>query len=354
VDDIIRGFDAADSFSRRPQIGPSGGKRIGILPENQREFFGDSEYARLYAEAIERARALGWEVAEFNYAPFQLAANLLYNGPWVAERYAAISEFIETRAEAVHPAVRTIIEGAKKFTALDAFQSRYCLAELKRESEMTWESFDAILLPTTGTIYTVDQLLADPIQLNTNLGRYTNFVNLLDLSGIAFPAGRRTDGLPFGVTLIGPAWTDEWLAELAAAFVDQPIEPARSGIQLAVVGAHLSGLPLNHQLRNLRARFVEATRTSANYRLYALPHTQPPKPGLVRGAGGGRIELEVWELTPEAFGHFVQAVPAPLAIGNIELESGKWVKGFVCEPVALDGATEISSFGGWRAYLSHK
>lgn len=352
VDQIVRGFDLEDPFSRRPQPGHRGGKRIGILAAKQREFFGDSEYARLYAEAIERARELGWEVAEFDYEPFRLAANLLYSGPWVAERYVAIREFLETRADAVHPAVRTIVEGAKQFSALDAFQSRYRLAELKRQSEATWETFDAILLPTAGTIYTVNQLLADPLQLNTNLGRYTNFVNLLDLSGIAFPAGHRADGLPFGATLIGPAWTDEWLAELAAEFIGEAFQPECSGVQLAVVGAHLSGLPLNYQLRDLGARWVESTRTAASYRLYALPNTQPPKPGLVRGAGGSSIELEVWELTLEAFGYFVEAVPAPLAIGNVELESGKWVKGFVCEPRALEGATDITSFGGWRAYLA--
>ncbi|HEY5793361.1 MAG TPA: allophanate hydrolase, partial [Chthoniobacterales bacterium] len=353
VDEIVRGFDAADSFSRKPHPPLAGGNRIGILAENQREFFGDLEYARLYAEAIAKARALGWEVAEFDYEPFRQAANLLYSGPWVAERYAAIREFIEGRPGAIHPAVRTIIEGARKFTALDAFQSRYQLAGLARQAEKTWESFDAILLPTAGTIYTIDQMRADPIRLNTHLGHYTNFVNLLDLCAIAFPAGRRADGLPFGVTLIGPAWSDESQAALAAQFAGQAFEVKTQPIQLAVVGAHLRGLPLNFQLRELGARFVRAARTAPAYRLYALPNTTPPKPGLARtGEGGTAIELEIWELSPESFGRFVNAVPPPLAIGNVQLESGKWVKGFVCEPLALQEARDISEFGGWRAFLA--
>jgi allophanate hydrolase len=215
VDQVLVGFDEEDSYSRRAVPSESIGRPcIGILPEDEREFFGDTEYARLYEEAIAHARALAWEVGEFDYRPFREAASLLYAGPWVAERYAALEEFIKEQPSAIHPVVRTIVEGASRFSALDAFKAQYQLAALARETETIWVDYDALLLPTAGTIYTIEQMLADPIQLNSNLGRYTNFMNLLDLSGVALPAGFRSDGMPFGITLFARAWQDEALIQL--------------------------------------------------------------------------------------------------------------------------------------------
>jgi allophanate hydrolase len=216
VDGVLAAFDPADPYSRLAvPCAPIEHPRIGILPESEREFFGDTEYARLYEESIQPALSLGWSVGEFDYRPFREAASLLYAGSWVAERYAAIQPFLESQADAIHPVVRQIIEGATRFTAVDTFRSQYRLAALARETESTWKSYDALLLPTAGTIYTIEQMLADPIQLNSNLGRYTNFMNLLDLSGLAIPAGKRKDGLPFGVTLFSRAWTDGSLLSLA-------------------------------------------------------------------------------------------------------------------------------------------
>lgn len=353
IDRLVAGFDRADPFSRAEPEGFQAEKKcLAVLAADQREFFGDAEYARLYADALGRAEGLGWTLVEFDYEPFLAAAALLYSGPWVAERHAALKEFLAEHAEAVHPVVRRIVEGAGHFSATAAFEAAYRLAELVRHTEPLWSRCDAMLLPTTGTIYTVDALLADPVQLNSNLGRYTNFVNLMDLCGIAVPAGFRADGLPFGVTFIGPAWTEAKLTRLAARFLGEDPGLPADGIKLAVVGAHLRGQPLNRQLLELGAVFVEETRTAPKYRLFALPNTSPPKPGLVREDEGVEIEVEVWALSAAAFGRFVAAIPAPLGIGTVELRSGETVKGFLCEGFAVREAEEISRFGGWRGYLA--
>jgi allophanate hydrolase len=219
IDSIARGFDPADPYSRRPvESMPSKRRRIGVLPNDEREFFGDAEYARLYDDAVERAINCGWSVGEFDYRPFRRAADLLYSGPWVAERYAAVKSIVETNPHAMHPVVRAVISNARNFSAVDAFEAQYRLAALARESERTWQSFDALMLPSAGTIYTIERLLADPVQLNTNLGRYTNFMNLLDLCGLAVPSGFRSDQIPFGVTFFAQAWAERLLFELAREF----------------------------------------------------------------------------------------------------------------------------------------
>jgi allophanate hydrolase len=357
VDHVARGFDPTDPYSRPPAepIRPVR-NRVAVLAAPQREFFGDTDSARLYAAAIERTRSLGFEITEFGYAPFLDAAALLYDGPWIAERLAAIQPFLDAHADAIHPVVRQLVEGGTRFSAVDTFRAHYRLAELTRATETLWDDCDSMLLPTAGTIYTVDQMLADPIRLNSNLGRYTNFVNLLDLCALAVPAGFRPDGLPFGVTFIGPAWTEARQTEIAAAFLGENFEPPPAGaISLAVVGAHLRGEPLHHQLLDLGARFVAATRTTPNYRLHALPGTSPEKPGLVRVAENGTaIEVEVYSLTPAAFGTFVAAVPPPLTIGTVTLDSGESVNGFLCEPLALRDAPDVSEHGGWRGYLASR
>ena len=351
VDAVVRGFDAEDPFSRREGSGfRARTNRVAVLPESQREFFGDADAAQIYADAIERVRAGGCEIVEFDYAPFLDAAALLYNGPWVAERLSALRKFLEKNADDVNPVVRGIVEGGARFSAVDAFEAQYRLAELTRVTERVWDDCDAILLPTAGTIYRVEEMLADPVTLNSNLGRYTNFVNLLDLAAIAVPAGFRSDGLPLGVTFVGPAWCEARLVELAGGFLSESVAPRSEGIRLAVVGAHLRGEPLNGQLLALGARFVEATRTAACYRLYALADTTPAKPGLVKADTGAAIEVEVWELSAAAFGTFVAGIPCPLGVGTLQLADGASVIGFLCEEIATRGARDITGFGGWRAF----
>jgi len=361
--EVAAAFDSEDSFSRvatPPVADEPWPPRVGVPRPDQLEFFGNDGAAALFASAVDRWRALGATIVEIDYAPFRETARLLYEGPWVAERYAAIRGFIEVHPEALHPVTRKIIEGARGLTAVGAFEATYRLAALRRRAQVVWADIDVLLTPTAGTIYTVAEVEADPVRLNSNLGYYTNYMNLLDLCAIAVPAGFLPNGLPWGVTLVAPAFHDDRVLWLGARFGGE-MPPARvlaaagPSTCIAVCGAHLSGLPLNGQLTAFGARLVGATRTAPEYRLFALPNTTPPKPGLVRvgkGEGGGAIEVEVWELSTEAFGRFVAAIPAPLGIGTIALEDGTAVQGFLCESVATRGARDITGLGGWRAFLA--
>ena len=364
------GFDAADPFSRVAETGNGatpwlgGSFRFGVPPKHLLEFFGDQEAAHAYDCAIASLEQLGGKRVEIDFAIFRAAADLLYEGPWVAERLAAIQDFIKDHAGEMNPVVRKIISGGERFSAVNAFEADYKLRALRRAADEQWKAMDVLLLPTTGTIYTHEQVAADPIKMNTNLGYYTNFVNLLDLAAVAVPAGFRSTGLPFGVSLIAPAFTDESLLVLAdkyhraTALVDGPALPQPASIpgciSVAVVGAHLQGQPLNWQLTDRKARLLKTCRTAPGYRLYALDGTKPAKPALVRDPTlqGSGIELEVWAVPEDQFGGFVAAVPFPLGIGNATLDSGESVKCFICEQYAIASATEITHFGGWRNYLA--
>lgn len=319
----------------------SGAFRFGVLRPDQREFFGDMEAAALYEASIARLAAIGGTPVEFDYTPFRQAAALLYSGPWVAERYAAVGEFIAANPEAAHPVVRDIILSAAKYSALDAFQAQYKLAALQQETLSTWKGVDFLCLPTTGTTYKIAEVEANPVQLNTNLGYYTNFVNLLDLAALAIPAGFRPNGLPFGISLIGPAHSDWALLEIAARSEE---------IRVVVVGAHLSGQPLNRQLTERNGRLLRSCKTDPGYRFFALANTKPPKPGLLRqeGFAGPGIDVEVWAMPARNFGSFVALVAPPLGIGSVYLEDGSKEMGFICEPYGIEGAEEITSFGGWK------
>lgn len=369
--DILAAPDPADPFSREAPPDPASfpeSFRFGILKESQRQFFGDTAAAALYDDAIARLAGCGGEPVEFDFAPFATAAALLYAGPWVAERRWAIGDFFDTHPESMNPVVRQVIAAAAKYDAMDLFDAQYRLASLAQEARKTWTGIDVLLLPTTPTIYRRSEVLADPFELNSNLGLYTNFVNLLDLSALAVPGGFRDNGLPFGVTLMAPAFYDRALLGLGARLhralggaagitpvqiEHQPLPPENSaGILLAVVGAHLRGQPLNYQLTSRGAQYVRTTKTAACYRLFALPYTQPAKPGLVRAPGfdGPGIEVEVWRLTEPAFGNFMTDVPPPMVIGSVELEDGSIVKSFLCESYSIEGGEEATSFGGWLAY----
>ena len=356
VFDAAAQYDPTDWSSRRMQDHPApwatGQFRFGTPRPDQLEFFGDTEAQKLYQAAIAKLEAQGGEKVEIDYQPFRDAAALLYQGPWVAERLAAIEEFTHLRGDEMHPVVRSIINGASKHTAVDTYRALYRLGELQRAAEAEWRKMDVLFLPTTGTIYKIADVEADPIRLNTNLGYYTNFVNLFDLAALAIPAGFRPNGLPFGVTLIGPTFSDRALLALAGLSV----KAAPGCISVAVVGAHLSGQPLNSQLTERGARLIKTCRSAKNYRIYALANTKPPKPGLVREEGftGPGIELEVWAMPTSQFGSFVGLIPAPLGIGTVTLDDATTVKGFICEPVGLNEATEITHHASWRNYLRDK
>ena len=350
---VAQGFDLEDPFSRHPPaVMPTlFGEtfRFGVPRRSELEFFGDRDAEKLFAAALHKLEALGGERVELDFSAFFETARLLYEGPWVAERWLVVRELLERKPEAVLPVTRRVIEKAGAFSAADAFAAAYRLQELRRRAEAAWQRVAVIVTPTAPTIYTIAEVEADPITLNSRLGTYTNFVNLLDLSALAVPAGFRSDGLPFGVTLLAPAFHERALCALA----ERLQAPASSGsaVRLVVCGAHMSGLPLNHELTERGARLVRRCRTAARYRLYALEAFKPPRPGMLRADAGASIEVEVWELPVEQLGGFVERIPSPLGIGTVELEDGEQARGFLCEQYATRGAREISALGSWRAYV---
>jgi allophanate hydrolase len=362
IDQVLAGLDVADPYSKPLADRSIGHRAIGVPRRGQRVWFGDVESEYLYDRALEKLAGLG-RIVEIDLAPLQEAAQLLYAGPWVAERTAAMAGILASNPDAVDPAVREVVEPGAAMGAVDLFNGIYRLAELKRHADLLWTEIDLLAFPTTGTTYRVAELLAAPIALNSNLGFYTNFVNLLDMAALAVPAGTRANGTGFGVTLIGPADTDRALldvadAYLAAAQLPPPppldLEGKMQTVKLAVVGAHLKDMPLHWQLTSRDASFVGAFETAPNYRLYAMADTVPPKPALVHAEDGGAIAVEVYELGVAEFGSFVVEVPAPLAIGTVTLSDGSSVKGFVAEPRALTGARDITDLGGWRAYIAQQ
>ncbi len=373
---IMAGPDRSDSYSRSRPLGTLGAMpphvKLGVPLPGQRLFFGDKQYEAAYGDALKRLARLGCEIVEVDIEPFYETARLLYDGPWVAERTITARSLLASDPGAIHAVTKEIILSGLRPTAIDAFAAFYKLERLRRVADYIFANqVDALVLPTAPTIYTVKQVLADPIQLNSRLGTYTNFVNLLDLCGLALPASMTDSGVPFGITLLAPGGNDARLAEIGRVFhadtalplgaIKQPQpalvppskSPAHGEVAVAVVGAHLSGLPLNGELLALGGRLLETAKTAPDYRLYALAGTTPPKPGLLRveGGKGASIEIEVWALSVESFGRFVEGVPAPLSIGTIKMSDGRGVKGFLLEAAAAVGAKDISSFGGWRKFL---
>lgn len=378
VGDVMAGFDVNDPFSRETAATqryalrsvPSR-FRVAVPRAEQREFFGDGDSARQFDAALHELAALGADITSVDFTPLREAAALLYQGPWVAERMLVAKELLRIDAEAIHPDVRAAMQRAPQFNAGDAFAAYHALKQLRRRAHAQLAGVDCLIVPTYGRAYRIDEAQAQPAQVNSNLGYYTNFVNLLDLCAIAVPSGFLSNGVPCGVTLIGMPYTENRLAAIAdrlhrarvpimgatghALPPPQPkLDSSSEGIAVCVVGAHLSGLPLNYQLRDCGAHLLAQTETAAHYHLYALEHMQPVRPGMVRTADGQgvRLAVEVWSVPRAAFGPFVAGVPAPLAIGQVELADGSWIMGFVCQGYALAGARDISHFGGWRAYVA--
>ena len=378
---VIEGPDANDcysAFSPGPAaFGQSGGAlRIGVA--TTLEWHACGGYAAPYAQALAHARALGHSIIPVDFTPLHRTADLLYAGPWVAERYAVVAALLKSAPESLDPSVRAVIAAAERFSAVDAFRAQYTLKALQRQTQVVWDSVDVLLVPTAPGHPRFADVAADPLGANSALGTYTNFVNLLGWCALALPSGTTATGLPFGVTFIAPANHDAALAALGCAWqaslalplgaTGLPLAaasapPARlctmavqDTLPLAVVGAHLSGLPLNGQLLERGARLLQATTTAPRYRLYALPDTTPPKPGLVRVADasseGHAIKLEVWDMPAANLGSFLALIRAPLGLGSVELADGRWVHGFLCEAHAVAQARDISGFGGWRDFMS--
>lgn len=334
--------------------------RFGVPRAQDLEFFGCEEGPLLFGDAIDRLKAAGGEAVELDLSPFLEAARLLYEGPWVAERYSVAGELMEENPEAVLPVIRAVLAKAPAVSGVQTFRAQYRLQALKAVCDKALEGLDCVLTPTIGRPVTLAELDAEPVLRNSELGYYTNFMNLLDYAAVAVPSGFMANGLPWGVTLFGRAFTDQYLLGVADALQRQqdpalptPNNPARHDrARLVVCGAHLDGLALNWQLRQRDARLIEATYSSKDYKLYALAGGPPLRPGMLRVAEGGvAIEVEVWELPSRELGSFLTGIPAPLGLGKVQLADGRWESGFICEPYGLEGAIDISHLGGWRAYL---
>ncbi|MCB1474559.1 MAG: allophanate hydrolase [Rhodobiaceae bacterium] len=365
---VTAAFDAADPFSRAYDFAGSraaiGTSRIGIPSAASIRFFGDEVQAEAFAETVSQLRALGASVREVDFTPFYAAADLLYQGPWLAERLAGIAGFVDEHEDALHPVTRQIIMGAKGMTAVDAFNGQYMLQALKRQAEQALAGIDLLCVPSIPGICTLADIEADPFGPNARLGTYTNFVNLLDMCGLTLPTGLRRDGLPASITLLGRGGSDRRLASIGRELTGdghgkriegvQAGAPATAPIRLAVVGAHLSGMVLNHELQMLGAKLVSKAATAAEYRLYVLPGSVPPKPGLLRVGPekGASIALEIWSFPAEGFARFVSAIPTPLGVGTIRLDDGSSVQGFLVEALAVSDAPDITHFGGWRGYIA--
>ncbi len=382
VDDAYTAFRAAavynpvDAYARPfrfpPLAAPSPSFRVGVPDAATREFCGDHLHADAFDQALADIKALGGTITEIDFTPFFETAKMLYGGVWVAERFIVIEDLLAKNLEAVHPVTRQVVEVAKQFDAADTFRSFYKLQAFKRQLQPVIDSVDMLCVPSIPTFFTVADLERDPIGPNSELGTYTNFVNLLDLCGIAVPTRPRKDGRPGSVTLLARAGRDNTVAAVAAQLHQQsgvslgatswslsshPAMPAMADageVALAVVGAHMSGLPLNRELTRLGGRFLKAARTAATYKLFSLPGGPPTRPGLLYANEGAGIDLEVWALPVHTFGEFIRGVPRPLGIGTLVLDDETEVKGFLCESHAVQHAEDVTRFGGWRAYLDNQ
>ncbi|CAI1544674.1 Glutamyl-tRNA(Gln) amidotransferase subunit A [Serratia quinivorans] len=370
VAELAGGYDAADAYSRiNPHTAPASlpaAPRFAVPA--QLEFFGDTQAEQAFQRALEQLQSCGVTLETLDFTPFRVLADQLYYGPWVAERTVAVEKILSANPQAINPVVRGIVNNGLKYSACDAYKAEYLRAELARQIEQRLAPFDALVVPTSPTIRTLAEMEQEPVLFNSQFGTYTNFTNLADLSALALPAPMRDDGLPAGITLVAPAWHDRALAAFGLRWQQaqalplgatgralpplNSLTPSAQHVQVAVVGAHLSGMPLNFQLTQRAAILLEQTTTAPCYRLYALANTQPPKPGLVKTEQGAAIRVELWEIPLARFGELVAEIPAPLGIGTLLLADGRRVKGFICEPWALQGATDITEFGGWRNYVA--
>jgi allophanate hydrolase len=361
IDDVVGTHDVRDPYSHVPENLDRPARRIGVPLLHQRLFLGDATSAHLYEQVLAVLSATGAELVPVDIDFLWEAARLLYDGPWIAERTAALETLLDSDPAVIDPVVREIVMAGRGISAVALFKGEYRRKALETQAERLWVDIDFMALPTTPTLYRIAEMRAEPIHLNSALGLYTNFVNLLDMSALALPAGYRQNNTGFGITLIGPAHADRALMAAGSAYLAAAALPSAppldlgehmETVKLCVVGAHLQGMPLHWQLTSRNATLVKATHTAPTYRLYAMADSVPPKPALVHDeSAGAAIAVEVYELDMASFGSFVVDVPAPLAIGSVTLVSGETVKGFVAEPRALAGAEEITALGGWRAYI---
>ena len=375
-------FDASDPWSRANPY--ANGPRyfnpaidaftFAVPQEHQLNFFDDASAQKEFENACQALEQIGGQKITVDFSVLFDAAKLLYQGPWVAERYLAIQELLESQADKTHPVIRQIVEPAKGLTALDTFSAQYALQAFKQKTEALLKQADVFVTPTAGTCFSIEAVEANPIELNSQLGYYTNFMNLLDLSAVATPTGKLESKVGFGITLFSSAMKDKYLLSLSAklqAHLNLPIgaletfkqatneKPAglvpQQSVQVIVCGAHLKDLALNWQLTERGGYFVEKTQSAKGYKLYALAGGPPLRPGMVVDKNSEQsVEIEIWELPISEFGSFVAAIPAPLGIGKVQTADGRCLPGFICEASGLEGAEDITHFGGWRKWLASR
>lgn len=380
VAQIMKGYDKEDDYSRvHPNTAPVAFSLGKIAVPDTVEFYGDGESEHAFTVAITQLETMGYEVTPIDVSVFNKLAETLYNDSWVSERAFAVDQLVSR--DDILPVTRQIISQANHYSAVDAMRAEYTRAAHSRHIQEVLSEFDALMVPTAPTIYTIDAVNADPLTKNSHMGAYTNFVNLADLSALALPNVIAEDGLPRGVTFIALAWHDEALANFGhqwQAALNIPMgtsqkryqlnqeqsnkSPSRtsfitksdsdSSVELAVVGAHLSEMPLNYQLTDRGGVLSEKAQTASSYQLFALAGSTPAKPGLKRHREGRAIAVEVWRIPQARFGEIVREVPSPLGIGNVELADGRWVKSFICEEYGFEGGTDVTAFGGWKDYLA--
>ena len=370
-------YDSEDQYARKMtfdnnirQYGMPGEAFTFAVPKkNQLEFFGNDSAQTIFLDSIKKIEGLGGVKKEIDFSPFMQAAKLLYEGPWVAERYVAIEEVIQQHPENLLPVINTIIGGGERKLATDAFKAEYQMQTYRSKVKDILSQFDFLMTPTAGTIYTIDEVNAEPIKLNSNLGYYTNYMNLLDCACVAVPAGYLDNGLPWGVSLVSTAMHDRQLLsfankwqqsnqltlghlEIALPFSDAAAITYSDTVPIVVCGAHLEGLALNWQLTERGATLLEKTQSSSSYRMFVIEGAIE-RPGMVRDdKEGTAIDIEIWQVPKSEFGSFVAAIPGPLGIGKVETADGRWLPGFICEGGAIIGAKEVSHLGGWRQYLT--
>jgi allophanate hydrolase len=374
----MAGYDASYPFSKAEAdevpldiVAAPASFRFGIPKGPALQFFGDADAERLFSEAVKRMEQMGGTAVEIDFAAFDEVQRILYDGPWISERALSLDPVLAKHGDRIHPVTKAILERSGKFSALDTFRAIHRIAELKCATRPVWDDIAVLMVPTTPTIYRKSEVLDDPIALNSKLGIYTNFVNLMGLCGIAVPGGFRTDGLPLGVTFLAPGFAEARVAGIAATFHrltglplgasqnaypparDQHVATSADRREIVVVGAHLSGMPLNGELTSRGGKLVRTGRTARDYQLFALAGTTPAKPGLIRrhGTTGPGIEIEVWSLPTAGFGDFVSSIPSPLCVGKVSLDDGSSISGFLCEPSALETARDVTQFGGWKNFL---
>ncbi|MBE9640207.1 allophanate hydrolase [Salipiger mangrovisoli] len=370
---LAQAEDPEDAYSRglpAPSLSPVPPRlKIAVPTRASLVTDGDSVQDASFHATLTQLRTTGAEVVELDFEPFYEVARLLYEGAWVAERTAALGARLTEKPETLHPVTRQIISSGLNLSAVDAFRAQYRLADLRKTCAELMTGIDMLCVPTMPRFVTVAEITADPIGPNSLLGTYTNFVNLLDMSGIAVPCGLRADGRPASVTFLGRAGADASLAA-AATLIEQgtlgatgwarPPRPLPSGesrageLPVFVCGAHMSGMALNGELVSLGGRFLKACLTTPSYKLYDLAGGPPKRPGLSRQEIGGRaIAGELWALPVASVGAFLEGIPAPLGLGKVQLQDGSVEVGFICEGIGVEGAEDVSEHGDWRSYLDH-